>query len=59
MALNQDLPVPTLAEAEKRSFSKEELQYIRGQRPRAVIGLAGDLQGKNCWASRRNFPPTN
>jgi luciferase family oxidoreductase group 1 len=38
MALNQDLPVPTLAEAEKRSFSKEELQYIRGQRPRAVIG---------------------
>ena len=38
MALNQDLPVPTLAEAEKRSFSKEELQYIRSQRPRAVIG---------------------
>ena len=38
MALNQDLPVPTLAEAEKRSFSKEELQYIRGQRARAVIG---------------------
>jgi luciferase family oxidoreductase group 1 len=38
MALNQDLPVPTLAEAENRSFSKEELQYIRGQRPRAVIG---------------------
>jgi luciferase family oxidoreductase group 1 len=38
MALNQDLPVPTLAEAEKRSFSREELQYIRGQRPRAVIG---------------------
>ena len=38
MALNQDLPVPTLAEAEKRAFSKEELQYIRSQRPRAVIG---------------------
>jgi luciferase family oxidoreductase group 1 len=38
MALNQDLPVPTLAEAERRSFSKEELQYIRGQRARAVIG---------------------
>jgi luciferase family oxidoreductase group 1 len=38
MALNQDLPVPTLAEAEKRSFSKEELQYVRGQRARAVIG---------------------
>ncbi|HLX79760.1 MAG TPA: LLM class flavin-dependent oxidoreductase [Burkholderiales bacterium] len=38
MALNQDLPVPTLDEAEKRSFSGEELQYIRGQRPRAVIG---------------------
>jgi luciferase family oxidoreductase group 1 len=38
MALNQDLPVPTLAEAERRSFSKEELQYIRGQRARTVIG---------------------
>ena len=38
MALNHDLPVPTLAEAEKRSFSKEELQYISSQRPRAVIG---------------------
>jgi len=38
MALNQDLPVPTLAEAEKRAFSKEELQYIRSQRPRAVLG---------------------
>ena len=38
MALNQDLPVPTLAEAEQRAFSKEELQYIRSQRPRAVIG---------------------
>ena len=38
MALNQDLPVPTLPEAEKRAFSKEEQQYIRSQRPRAVIG---------------------
>ncbi|MEK6243733.1 MAG: LLM class flavin-dependent oxidoreductase [Pseudomonadota bacterium] len=38
MALNQDLPVPTLAEAEQRAFSKEEQQYIRSQRPRAVIG---------------------
>ena len=38
MALNQDLPVPTLAEAEQRAFSKDELQYIRGQRARAVIG---------------------
>jgi luciferase family oxidoreductase group 1 len=38
MALNQDLPVPTLPEAEKRAYSKEELQYIRGQRPRLVIG---------------------
>jgi luciferase family oxidoreductase group 1 len=38
MALNQDLPVPTLAEAEQRAFSKEELQYIRGQRARAVVG---------------------
>jgi luciferase family oxidoreductase group 1 len=38
MALNQDLPVPTPAEAEQRAFSKEEQQYIRSQRPRAVIG---------------------
>jgi luciferase family oxidoreductase group 1 len=38
MALNQDLPVPTLAEAEQRAFSGEELQYIRSQRPRAVLG---------------------
>jgi len=38
MALNQDLPVPTLAEAEKRAFTKEEQQYILSQRPRAVIG---------------------
>ncbi|HEY8068004.1 MAG TPA: LLM class flavin-dependent oxidoreductase [Burkholderiales bacterium] len=46
MALNQDLPVPTLAEAEKRSFSKEELQYIRSQRPRAVIGSAETCREK-------------
>ena len=38
MALNQDLPVPTLAEAERRSYTREEQQYIRSQRPRAVIG---------------------
>ena len=38
MALGQDMPVPTLEEAQKRSFSQEELQYIRSQRPRAVIG---------------------
>ena len=38
MALNHDFPVPTLAEAEKRTFSREELEYIRSQRPRAVIG---------------------
>jgi luciferase family oxidoreductase group 1 len=46
MALNQDLPVPTLAEAEKRSFSKEELQYIRGQRQRAVIGSPATCKEK-------------
>ena len=46
MALNQDLPVPTLAEAERRSFSKEELQYIRGQRARAVIGSPGHCEEK-------------
>lgn len=38
MALGQDTPVPTLEEARQRGFSKEELQYIRSQRPRAVIG---------------------
>ena len=46
MALNQDLPVPTLAEAEKRSFSKEELQYVRGQRARAVVGSPGSCKEK-------------
>jgi luciferase family oxidoreductase group 1 len=46
MALNQDLPVPTLAEAEQRAFSKEELQYVRGQRPRAVIGSPGTCKEK-------------
>jgi luciferase family oxidoreductase group 1 len=38
MALNQDHPVPTLAEAEKRSYTREEQHYIRSQRPRTVIG---------------------
>jgi luciferase family oxidoreductase group 1 len=46
MALNQDLPVPTLAEAEKRAFSKEELQYIRSQRPRAVLGSPATCKEK-------------
>jgi luciferase family oxidoreductase group 1 len=46
MALNQDLPVPTLAEAEQRAFSKEELQYIRSQRPRAVIGSPATCKEK-------------
>ena len=37
-AESSDAPVPTLAEAEKRSFTPEELQYIRSQRARTVIG---------------------
>ncbi len=53
MALNQDLPVPTLAEAEKRSFSKEELQYIRSQRPRAVIGSPGTCRDKLLELARK------
>ena len=46
MALNQDLPVPTLAEAEQRSFTREELQYVGGQRARAVIGSPGSCKEK-------------
>jgi len=38
MAYNQDTPVPTLEQAEARTYSPEELQHIRSQRARAVIG---------------------
>jgi luciferase family oxidoreductase group 1 len=38
MALGQDTPVPTLAEAEAHAFSPEERHYVMSQRERAVIG---------------------
>jgi luciferase family oxidoreductase group 1 len=38
MALNEDLPVPTLEQAEARAYSPEERAYVRGQRARAVVG---------------------
>ena len=46
MALNQDLPVPTLADAEQRTYSDEELQYIRSQRARLVHGSAQTCKAK-------------
>jgi len=38
MALGRDTPVPTLAEAERHTYSDEERRYVLGQRERAVIG---------------------
>ena len=38
MALGRDTPVPTLAEAERHSYSGEERRYVMSQRDRAVIG---------------------
>ena len=38
MALNIDSPVPTLEQAAKHQFTREERQYVVGQRQRAVIG---------------------
>lgn len=38
MALGQDTPVPTLAEAEGHEYSDEERRYVLAQRERAVIG---------------------
>jgi len=38
MALNVDAPVPTLEQAQARSYTEEERRYIRGQRARTVIG---------------------
>ncbi len=38
MALNVDAPVPTLEQAQARSYTEEERQYIRSQRARTVIG---------------------
>jgi alkanesulfonate monooxygenase SsuD/methylene tetrahydromethanopterin reductase-like flavin-dependent oxidoreductase (luciferase family) len=38
MALNIDAPVPTLDEALRHQYTREERQYVMGQRARAVIG---------------------
>ncbi|MDH3318668.1 MAG: LLM class flavin-dependent oxidoreductase [Betaproteobacteria bacterium] len=38
MALGHDTPVPTLAEAERHTYTAEERRYVLGQRDRAVIG---------------------
>ena len=38
MALGQDTPVPTLAEAGQHEYSDEERRYVLAQRERAVIG---------------------
>jgi luciferase family oxidoreductase group 1 len=38
MALNIDSPVPTLEEAAGHEYTREERQYVIGQRARAVIG---------------------
>jgi luciferase family oxidoreductase group 1 len=38
MALNIDAPVPTLDEAARHQYTREERQYVVGQRARAVIG---------------------
>ena len=38
MALNIDAPVPTLEEAARHSYTREERQYVMSQRARAVIG---------------------
>jgi luciferase family oxidoreductase group 1 len=38
MALNIDSPVPTAQEAGRHQYTREERQYVMGQRARAVIG---------------------
>ncbi len=38
MAYNLDTPIPTLAEAEARSYTEIERQHIAGQRARCVVG---------------------
>ena len=38
MAQGLNTPIPTLAEAQAQRYSERELDYIRSQRPRAVIG---------------------
>jgi luciferase family oxidoreductase group 1 len=38
MALNIDAPIPTVEQAQARSYTEEERRYIREQRARTVIG---------------------
>jgi alkanesulfonate monooxygenase SsuD/methylene tetrahydromethanopterin reductase-like flavin-dependent oxidoreductase (luciferase family) len=38
MAQGLNTPIPTLAQAEAQKYSQRELDYIRSQRARAVIG---------------------
>ena len=38
MALNVDSPVPTPEEAAKHVYTREEREYVQGQRARAIIG---------------------
>ena len=40
MAYNLDTPVPTLEEAEARSYTEIEQQHIQSQRPRLIFGSA-------------------
>ena len=40
MAYNLDTPVPTLEEAEARSYTEIEQQHIQSQRPRLIFGNA-------------------
>ena len=46
MAYNLDTPVPTQEQADQRSFSAEEREYIRGQRARLVHGSAETCKEK-------------
>jgi len=46
MAYNLDTPVPTQAQAEKRTFNTEERAHIQSQRARLVHGSAGTCREK-------------
>lgn len=46
MALRLENPVPTLAQAEERSYSREERAYIDAQRARSVVGDPGRCRAR-------------
>jgi alkanesulfonate monooxygenase SsuD/methylene tetrahydromethanopterin reductase-like flavin-dependent oxidoreductase (luciferase family) len=46
MAYNHDTPVPTLDEAQARTFTERELEYIRQQRARLVHGSPARCKDK-------------